>query len=167
MPASLVGSGEEGGDETLRCRGGSCASVYAWRCNCSKEEYVSIGGGLCFRTEDGSRVCMARRKPAVLTADARAGSGRQDRGRDGGAVSFSLTASFEEGRRAYRMVLPVRRRIHWGIGRFCFWALASFCLVRNDLWLCSGKETPGQPVIPLAQHFPEASALYPPTPRGG
>lgn len=32
VPASLVGSGEEGG-EMLRCRGGSCASVYAWRCN--------------------------------------------------------------------------------------------------------------------------------------
>lgn len=36
------------------------------------------------------------------------------------------------------MVLPVRRRIHWGIGLFCFWALASFCFVRKDLWLCSG-----------------------------
>lgn len=33
------------------------------------------------------------------------------------------------------MVLPVRRRIHCGIGRFCFCALASFCLVRKDLWL--------------------------------
>ena len=32
------------------------------------------------------------------------------------------------------MVLPVRRRIHCGIGRFCFCALASFCFVRNDLW---------------------------------
>ena len=36
----------------------------------------------------------------------------------------------------YRMVLPVRRRIHWGIGLFCFWALASFCLTRKVLWLC-------------------------------
>lgn len=34
------------------------------------------------------------------------------------------------------MVLFVRRRIHWGIGRFCFCALASFCLVRKDFWLC-------------------------------
>lgn len=34
------------------------------------------------------------------------------------------------------MVLPVFRRIHWGMGLFCFWALASFCLVRNDLWDC-------------------------------
>lgn len=34
------------------------------------------------------------------------------------------------------MVLSVRRRIHWGMGRFCFFALASFCLVRKDLWLC-------------------------------
>ena len=36
---------------------------------------------------------------------------------------------------SYRIVLPVRRRIHCGIGRFCFAALASFFLVRNDLWL--------------------------------
>ena len=36
------------------------------------------------------------------------------------------------------MVLPVRRRIHWGIGRFCFWALANFCFVRKDLWDYSG-----------------------------
>ena len=36
----------------------------------------------------------------------------------------------------YRMVLPVRRRIHCGMGRFCFWALASFCFVRKDLWDC-------------------------------
>jgi hypothetical protein len=37
------------------------------------------------------------------------------------------------GKKAYLMVLPVRRRIHCGIGRFCFWALASLTLVRNDL----------------------------------
>lgn len=37
---------------------------------------------------------------------------------------------------AYLMVLPVRRRIHCGIGLFCFCALASFCLVRKVLWLC-------------------------------
>lgn len=37
---------------------------------------------------------------------------------------------------SYLMVLPVLRRIHCGIGRFCFCALASFCLVRKDLWLC-------------------------------
>lgn len=36
---------------------------------------------------------------------------------------------------SYLMVLPVRRRIHWGIGRFCFCAFASFCLVRKVLWL--------------------------------
>lgn len=40
------------------------------------------------------------------------------------------------GTQSYRMVLSVRRRIHWGIGRFCFFALASFCFVRKDLWLC-------------------------------
>lgn len=36
----------------------------------------------------------------------------------------------------YLMVFPVRNRIHWGMGRFCFWARASFCFVRKDLWLC-------------------------------
>lgn len=40
----------------------------------------------------------------------------------------------------YLMVLPVLKRIHWGIGRFCFWALASFCLVRKLLWLCTNKK---------------------------
>ena len=41
----------------------------------------------------------------------------------------------------YLMVLPVLKRIHWGIGRFCFWALASFCLVRKLLWLCTNKKS--------------------------
>src|SRR5688572_16571702 len=38
------------------------------------------------------------------------------------------------GRRTYRMVLSVRRRIHCGIGRFwrCFFARIFFTL--NDLW---------------------------------
>ena len=34
----------------------------------------------------------------------------------------------------YRIVLPVLSLIHCGIGRFCFCALASFCLVRKVLW---------------------------------
>lgn len=34
----------------------------------------------------------------------------------------------------YLMVLPVRRRIHCGIGRFCFCFLARICLVRKVLW---------------------------------
>lgn len=37
---------------------------------------------------------------------------------------------------SYRMVLSVLRRIHWGMGRFCFLALASLTLVRKLLWLC-------------------------------
>lgn len=37
---------------------------------------------------------------------------------------------------SYLMVLPVRRRIHCGIGLFCFWALANLTFVRKDLWLC-------------------------------
>lgn len=38
------------------------------------------------------------------------------------------------GRKTYLMVLPVRRRIHCGIGRFCFCFLARICLVRKVLW---------------------------------
>ncbi len=41
--------------------------------------------------------------------------------------------------RAYRTELLVRRRIHWGTGRFCFCDLASFCLVRKDLRDCEGE----------------------------
>jgi hypothetical protein len=41
-------------------------------------------------------------------------------------------------REPYLMVLPVLRRIHWGMGRFCFCAFASFCLVRKDFWDCCG-----------------------------
>lgn len=36
--------------------------------------------------------------------------------------------------KTHRIVFPVRNRIHWGIGRFCFCAFASFCFVRKDLW---------------------------------
>jgi hypothetical protein len=41
--------------------------------------------------------------------------------------------------RSYLMVLPVLNRIHWGMGLFCFWALASFCFVRKVLWLCNSR----------------------------
>lgn len=37
---------------------------------------------------------------------------------------------------SYLMVLPVLKRIHCGMGRFCFCARASFCFVRKDLWDC-------------------------------
>lgn len=43
---------------------------------------------------------------------------------------------------SYLMVLPVRRRIHWGMGRFCFCAFASFCFVLKVLWLCEGGGLP-------------------------
>jgi hypothetical protein len=39
----------------------------------------------------------------------------------------------------YRMVLPVRIRIHCGSGRFCFCFFASLSLIRSVLWLgCGG-----------------------------
>lgn len=37
------------------------------------------------------------------------------------------------GMSAYLMVLPVLIRIHWGMGRFCFWALPRMRLVLKDL----------------------------------
>lgn len=37
-----------------------------------------------------------------------------------------------------RTVFPVRRRIHCGIGRLVFWALANLTLVRKVLWDCGG-----------------------------
>ena len=35
---------------------------------------------------------------------------------------------------AHLMVLPVRMRIHWGRGRFCFCFLPSFCLILKVFW---------------------------------
>lgn len=52
------------------------------------------------------------------------------------------------GRRAYRTELLVRRRIHWGTGRFCFCDLASFCLVRKDLRLCEEEFALVKVVVP-------------------
>lgn len=54
------------------------------------------------------------------------------------ACALLFFVGLAQGRKcqSYRMVLPVRRRIHWGMGRFWFFALASFCFVRKDLWLC-------------------------------
>ena len=56
-------------------------------------------------------------------------------GENGPSNAWLFTGS----RRTYRIVLFVRRRIHCGMGRFCFAALASFFFVRNDLWLCEGR----------------------------
>jgi hypothetical protein len=49
-------------------------------------------------------------------------------------------SSWADGGASYLMVLLVLRRIHWGMGRFCFCALASFCLVRKDFWLCDKSQ---------------------------
>lgn len=47
------------------------------------------------------------------------------------------TWSFQkQGAQSYLMVLPVLRRTHCGMGRFCFCALASFCFVRKVLCDC-------------------------------
>ena len=42
----------------------------------------------------------------------------------------------DAGHATYRMRLSVRRRIHWGIGRFCFIFFARKSFVRRDL--CDG-----------------------------
>ena len=34
----------------------------------------------------------------------------------------------------YLIVVPVRRRNHWGMGRFCLIFLARILLVRKDFW---------------------------------
>jgi hypothetical protein len=55
-------------------------------------------------------------------------------------VSFTLLvfgSQFLVSSSTYRIVFPVRRRIHWGMGLFCFAAFASFCLVRKVLWACN------------------------------
>ena len=52
-------------------------------------------------------------------------------------------ASHVFAKRAYRIVLPVRSRIHWGMGRFCFCFFARMDLVRKDLkdpWRLGKKE---------------------------
>ena len=41
----------------------------------------------------------------------------------------------------YRMVLSVRRRIHCGIGRFCFCFFPKMRLILNDLWDGCGAAT--------------------------
>lgn len=42
---------------------------------------------------------------------------------------------------SYLMVLSVLRRIHWGIGLFCFSFLASFFLIFRVLWAACKKIT--------------------------
>jgi hypothetical protein len=67
-------------------------------------------------------------------------------------------------RGTYRMVLPVLNRIHCGIGLFCFCALASFCFVRKDLWLCVMilisllfSDLDNLQMIPSSRPFPPSS----------
>lgn len=58
-------------------------------------------------------------------------------------IALCLPSPPRAGLVSYLMVLPVLRRIHWGIGRFCFCALASFCLVRKVLLLyCTLSSAP-------------------------
>lgn len=102
--------------ETSRYRYGSYANVFALRCICGASVSLSeIPSG------------QSSSPPPFVCPEI--------------AYWISPAQSLVRGRRwgsvqSYLMVLPVRRRIHCGIGLFCFWALASLTFVRKDLWLC-------------------------------
>lgn len=57
------------------------------------------------------------------------------------------------------MVLFVLRRIQWGIGLFCFWAFASFCLVRKDLWLYIRRKKYSSAIFSFKRFSQENDAL--------
>jgi len=97
-----------------RYRFSSCANVFALRCICWTRSRVSV---LLLNVD---RTVW----PSLLL---------HLLGRSCSVEAFSYD---ENTGGPYRIVLPVRRRIHCGIGRFCFWAFASFCFVRKDLWDC-------------------------------
>ena len=59
----------------------------------------------------------------------------------------------------HRMVFPVLKRIHCGMGLFCFCALASFCFVRKDLWLWFGKKSLAKSVQHRLQLLLESGSL--------
>lgn len=119
--------------ESLRYRCESCANAFSWRCTCGKIQWlVEV---LCNPLPDHGAVASM----ACIVGTLLHPSGPMFE------VPISLSplhspssSSVQSGISgpAYLMVLPVFRRIHWGMGLFCFWALASFCLVRNDLWDC-------------------------------
>jgi len=121
----------ERGEPLARAQG---LTGQAWEAEASEE---AIGGG-------GGRgsACRPRhtRPPHPLVADIR--RGRRPQARERGAPreppnplqrpEVPRAGRGREGGRggAYRMVLPVRMRIHCGIGRFCFSFLARVFLVR-------------------------------------
>lgn len=113
------GSRVVGGD-ALRCRDGSCASASASRCSC-RHDLVSQRDLFASVVARGARAGLC----STVTADAMPARN-----------ALCVVMEYISWDQSYRMVLSVRRRIHWGIGRFCFLALASFCFVRKDLWLC-------------------------------
>lgn len=49
--------------------------------------------------------------------------------------------TWKDKKNTYRTALLVRRRIHWGTGRFCFCALPIFCLVRKVLLLYNDESS--------------------------
>lgn len=40
------------------------------------------------------------------------------------------------------------------MGRFCFFALASFCFVRKDLWLCGGHDPSASWSLTMKSRYP-------------
>ena len=60
--------------------------------------------------------------------------GREIMERKGGGGHQKRKIKSQSWCRTHRILLPVLRRTHCGMGRFCFCFLASFCLMRNVLW---------------------------------
>jgi hypothetical protein len=117
---SFVGAGVDGGrsrdegcmrGDPFRYRCGSYANVSSLRCIYSSRQPAILFTLTSFTLRYSSRSASCRRSSSRVRRK----------------------------RSMYLMVLPVLNRIHCGMGLFCFWALASFCLVRNDLWLYTGE----------------------------
>lgn len=123
--------------ESLRYRCGSCASDVSWRCTCWT--ILWLVRVLCILL---SR-CGATVRPQMLNFAAAHLPPSQSSNPPSWTLHSPSSSPFQSGVSvlAYLMVLSVFRRIHWGMGLFCFWALASFCLVRNDLWDCRSVST--------------------------
>ena len=92
--------------------------------------------GVVAASERESMAVSERRRPDALgesRGQRGAGATGEDPlelGRLGAATCSEAGRTKRAARRAYRMRLPVRMRIHWGIGLFCFSFLARVFFVR-------------------------------------
>ncbi len=92
------------------------------------------------RQRDGSRRERARgdsrgRSVDVGRTAARAGSANPKKSSQRPqAAERALLCASAGGLETYLMVLPVRMRIHWGMGRFCFCFLPRIFLILKVFW---------------------------------